>query len=130
MLTDHDGGHHQPLREQILEAAREPQRAVQSRVGVALITDEWHSAYSHTHPQYLAYAKADLPAQTLLGFYGGVIKLESECVEQEIQPSMAGRALTLLLREGKSNKQTRKKTTNSERFPLIGSFKGPLRGPS
>ena len=99
----HDGdGHQQPLREQILEAAREPQRAVQSRVGAALITDEWHSAYSHTHPQYLAYAKAYLPAQTLLGFYGGVIKLESECVEQEIQPSMAGRALELLPREGKS----------------------------
>ena len=85
------------LDQDVVRAKVEP-TLLSSLVGVGRIVDQNHSAFIHRTGEhaYLAFSKHDLPAHTVLGFYGGHVKLLSEGRAQERWPLRAGKTMGML----------------------------------
>ena len=78
-----------------LRAAVADAELVARLVGVAEIADAGHPAWTAERPAYLAYAKVDLARGTVLGFYGGTVRLASESARDEVSPHRSGKAIAL-----------------------------------
>lgn len=62
-------------------------------IGIGEIRDDEHPAWTNDRKAYLAFAKQDIGADTVLGFYAGTVKHVSEL--QEESPHWSGRAIAL-----------------------------------
>ena len=71
-----------PLEAQIAAAVAEPER-LQQLGTVGRIVDRSHPCWDGQRPSYGAFAKRDLAPDTVLGVYGGVLRLSAEVAERE-----------------------------------------------
>jgi len=71
-----------PLEAQIAAAVADPGRLKQL-VTVGRIVDRSHPCWDGQRPSYGAFAKRDLAPDTVLGVYGGVLRLSAEVAERE-----------------------------------------------